>query len=537
MELRPYQQKAISMLYAWARDNVGNPCIVMPTGSGKSIIIAKLCADLMLARPEARVLMLTDSSKLIEQNASKLRAIWPDAPIGIYSAGLGQKVAHKPIIFGGIQSLAGKAMSTLGFIDLVIIDEAHMINHKEAGQYRTILNDLRFINPKLRIVGLTATPYRLSHGMITDAPAIFDKILEPISIRELTEQGYLARLKSKLTKEQVITAGIQKRGGEYVAKDLDKKVNTDDYNSKIVEETIALAGDRKHWLVFAVSIEHARELAKKFKERGVAAESIDGQMGKLKNAIIDKFETGEIRCLVNVNLLTKGYDFPDIDLIVFARPTLSPGLYVQMAGRGTRIKSHTDHCLVLDFVGNVSTHGPITDVVPPSPAGSKLGDKEPPVKVCDKCAEIVHLAAKVCPSCGAEFPPPPEKKYKLGNADISGMEPMEIEVTKWRWKRHISSSSGKEMLKVKYYGVLDEMIEEYLLVAHGGYAGKVANQTLANIAYYAGLKHNLKADLNEIAKTMEALTPPSLVRFAKNGKFFDIKERVWTHQKKSQLLK
>ena len=242
--LREYQQRAIDMLYAWFEaGGRGNPCLVLPTGSGKSHIVAALCKDALQNWPETRVLMLTHVKELIEQNAEKMRLHWPGAPMGIYSASIGKKQLGEPITFAGIQSGRSKARE-LGHIDLVIIDECHLVNHKDEGGYRKLLGELKAINPALRVVGLTATPYRLGHGLITDKPALFDDLIEPVSIEELIFKGYLSTLRSKVTKARLGTSGVHKRGGEFIESELQAAVDTDDNNQRVVREVIDLAGDR-----------------------------------------------------------------------------------------------------------------------------------------------------------------------------------------------------------------------------------------------------------------------------------------------------
>jgi DNA repair protein RadD len=172
--LRAYQQRAIDQLYDWMKNNEGNPCLVLPTGSGKSHIIAAICKDALQNWPETRILMLTHVKELIEQNAEKLRSLWPGAPMGIYSASIGKRELGEPITFAGIQSVRNKARM-IGGVDLIIIDESHFIGHKDEGGYRKLIAELTEINPHLRVIGLTATPYRLGHGLITDKPAIFDR--------------------------------------------------------------------------------------------------------------------------------------------------------------------------------------------------------------------------------------------------------------------------------------------------------------------------------------------------------------------------
>jgi DNA repair protein RadD len=531
MNLRPYQQRAIDDLYAWFRaGNTGNPCLVLPTGAGKSHIVAALCEDALTQWPETRVLMLTHVKELIEQNAAKLRAHWPGAPMGIYSASVGRRQLGEPITFAGIQSIRKRA-ADVGHVDLVIIDEAHLVSHKDEGGYRDLLRDLAAINPALRVVGLTATPYRLGHGYITDGDALFDARIEPVSIEELVHHGFLSKLRSKWTEAALDTEGVHTRGGEYVEAELQKAVNTRDQNERTVRETIALAGSRKSWLFFCCGVDHARDVCEVLREEGIAADCVTGDTPKKeRERIIDAFKRGELRALTNANVLTTGFDHPGVDLIAMMRPTLSPGLYVQMAGRGLRVAPGKADCLVLDFAGVVETHGPITDVKPPSKA--KKGTGEAPVKVCDACAELVHPTCRVCPSCGHEFPQPEEKKLALRDVDIMGAPPSdvrELAVSEWEWRRHVGASSGKESLRVRYYGGLTETIDEYLTIAHDGYAGDKARRLLARIAADAGLSPGwaLVDDLDEIAREMNATPPPAVVRYTQRGKFAEVLKREW----------
>ncbi len=210
--LRAYQQLAIDQLYDWMGNHNGNPCLVLPTGAGKSHVVAALCKDAVQNWPETRILMLTHVKELIEQNAEKMLQHWPNAPMGIYSASIGKRQLGEPITFAGIQSVRNKA-NLLGHVDLIIIDECHLVSHKDEGGYRGLIDQLTQINPHLRVIGLTATPYRLGHGLITDKPAIFDGLIEPVTIPGLIEQGYLATLRSKVTTAKLSVDGVHKRGG------------------------------------------------------------------------------------------------------------------------------------------------------------------------------------------------------------------------------------------------------------------------------------------------------------------------------------
>ena len=527
--LREYQQRTIDQLYAWFEaGNVGNPCLVLPTGSGKSHIIAALCKDALQSWPETRILMLTHVKELIAQNAEKMRQHWPNCPLGIYSAGLGRKDLGEPITFAGIQSVRTKAKQ-IGHVDLVIIDEAHLVSHKDEGGYRTLLFDLRGINGNLRIIGLTASPYRLGHGYITDKPAIFDALIEPVSIEELIFKGFLSTLRSKLTATKLEVDGVHKRGGEYIESELQAKVDTSDKNDKVVQEIIGLAGNRRSWLVFCAGVAHAHHIKEALTEQGIVAECVTGDTPSAeRDRILREFKVGTIKALTNANVLTTGFDAPMIDLIAMLRPTMSPGLYVQMAGRGLRIAEGKTDCMVLDFAGVVEQHGPITAVRPPPKKGDKVG--EAPVKVCDHCQEICALSVRVCPACGAEFPEPVKAALKLSNLDIMGVEGVDMDVTAWTWRKHISRASGKEMLSLTYYGGLsDAPVTEYLAVTHDGYAGEKSRRLLAKIAHKAGVTLDYAAaDLHEMAQTLSAGKPPITIEYKREGKFFTVQQRTWT---------
>ena len=526
--LREYQQRAITQLYDWfGKNREGNPCLVLPTGSGKSHIVAALCKDALQHWPETRVLMLTHVKELISQNAEKMRQHWKGAPMGIYSASLNSRNLGEPITFAGIQSVRTKA-DQIGHVDLIIVDECHLIGITETGGYRMLIDALITINPMLRVIGLTATPYRLGHGMITDKPAIFDALIEPVSIEELLHKGYLAPLRSKVTREKLSVDGLHKRGGEYIESEMQEAFDTDEHNRAVVDEVISFAENRKSWLFFCAGVKHAENVAAMLRDRGIAAQCVTGMTPKKeRETILQDFKQGRLRAVTNANVLTTGFDHPDIDLIAMLRATASPGLYVQMAGRGLRPKSHTDHCLVLDFAGVVEEHGPITRVRPPSKKGESTG--EAPVKVCESCGELVYISALVCPACGEAFPEPKKKPLVLRDVDIMGIEATEMVVTDWRWREHTSRASGKQMIAVDYYGALsDPLITEFFTILHDGYAGQRAMQTLASIAAQCNALDAVRSDdLAEIAARLSAGRLPKLIEYQKDGKYFRVTKRVF----------
>ena len=523
--LRPYQQRTIDDLYAWFERNAGNPCLVLPTGAGKSHIVAAICKDALQSWPETRILMLTHVKELIEQNQEKMLQHWPDAPLGIYSASMGQRNIDS-ITFAGIQSVRRKA-GLLGHIDLVLVDECHLINHKEQGGYRTLLTQLKLINPRLRVIGLTATPYRLGHGLITDEPALFNALIEPVTIEQLIAQGHLSTLRSKVTKTQLNVEGVHKRGGEYIEAELQAAVDTDNNNSAVVQEVISRSDGRKAWLFFCSGVAHAERVCDALQERGIKAACVTGETPKLiREKMLADFKSGALQALTNANVLTTGFDHSAIDLIAMMRPTMSPGLYVQMAGRGLRPSLGKADCLVLDFAGVVGTHGPITNITPPKKQGD--GNGEAPVKVCENCDELCPISAKVCSNCGHPFPEPEAKKLKLCQDDIMGLDGVDMTLTGWKWREHISKASGKAMLAVSYYGRLsDPSVTEYFPVLHEGYAGQKAMREVYEIAVHAKIVGMDVNNLSSLAAQLSAGNWPQLISYKKDGKFFRVINREW----------
>ena len=529
--LRDYQQKSIDDLYAWfAENDSGNPCLVLPTGSGKSHVIAALVKDAVQNYYGTRVLMLTHSKELIAQNLEKLRTHWSNAPVGVYSASLGRRCLSEPITFAGIQSVRNKG-AQIGHIDLCVIDECHSISPTQTGGYRTLIRALLAINPNMRVIGLTASPYRLGHGMIHEGDdVIFDDLIEPVSIEQLVADGYLSTLRSKHTNLTYLTTGVKKSGGEFVAGDLERALDTSDNNQAVVAETIERAHDRKSWLIFCSGVKHSEHIAQLLNENNISAACVTGDTPSAeRDRIIRDFQSGKIRALTNVNVLTTGFDYPSIDCLVFLRPTLSPGLYYQMAGRGLRIAPNKSDCLVLDFAGNVSRHGPITAIVPPSKRGKEEG--KAPTKLCPQCDEIVAIQLRQCPECGFEFAEEKEKEpLVLRNDDIMGIESLEMDVKLWAWRTHTSRTSGKEMLKVTYYGELsDEPITEYFPVLHDGYAGNKAREKVAAIAIKAGTDCSTLTDLEASVEQMQQSLPPTAIKYRRDGKFFKVEKRIWAN--------
>ena len=415
MILRPYQQEAVNAVYDYLRAKEGNPCVVLPTAAGKTPVLATICRD-AVKYWNGRVLVLAHVKELLQQAADKLQAVCPDVSVGVYSAGLGSRDTQEPVIVAGIQSVYQKA-DVLGHFDLVLIDECHLLPEDGEGMYRTFLRGMKTINPNVRLIGLTATPYRLKSGLLCGPDNLLNEICYEIGVKELIVRGYLCPLKSKGSTLAVDTSNLHVRGGEFVSAEVEQLVGTEEFEQAACQEIVARTKDRNSILVFAASVERADAVCKLLKTYSgcecavVTGETSPGTrdllLRQFKRERIEANLLGEplppLKYLVNVNVLTTGFDAPNTDCVVLLRPTASPGLFYQMVGRGFRLHESKTDCLVLDYGNNITRHGPV-DAVRIKPASGRNGEGEAPAKECPKCHQIVHAAVAVCNECGFEFP-------------------------------------------------------------------------------------------------------------------------------------
>lgn len=416
--MRYYQEEAIQSIFDYFSEKAGNPVIALPTGTGKSLVIAEFIRRVMFQWPTQRIMMLTHVKELIEQNYEKLTSIWPTAPAGIFSAGVGRKDTALPVIFGGVQSVV-KAIAAFGWIDLLIVDECHLISPNDETMYQTVINELKKVNPFIKVIGLSATPYRLKMGYITEGGIFTDVCYDRTDIDSFTRfiaEGFLAPLYPRPTETKIDVSGVALTGGEFNQRQLGEASDNDKVSWAACEETIRICPDRKSWMVFAANVHHAETLSEMLNALGVDASFVHSKLSSQENTDrINAFKSGELTALVNMNKLTTGFDHPPVDLIVDLQATNSPSKHVQKLGRGTRPAPWVgkSHCVVLDFAGNVPRNGPINDpVIPGKPKGSGGGDMI--VKVCQNeyrnqtiirqgCGTYNYGAARYCICCGEEF--------------------------------------------------------------------------------------------------------------------------------------
>ena len=489
MELRPYQQAAVDAVYNHLRSKENNPCIVLPTGTGKSVVIAKIVSD-SVQQWNGRVLILAHVKELLEQNSGKVKAFCPDIPIGIFSAGLKSRDTEEPVIVAGIQSVYNKACD-LGAFDLVIVDEAHLIAPDGDGMYRTFLKDMKVINPRVRVIGLTATPFRLKGGLICQPENILNEVCYEAGLKEMIAQGYLSPLISKAGRTEVNLDDLHIRGGEFIGEEMAAAMDNELIVSSACREIVDLTRDRKSVLIFTTSVEHCKHVAEKIQaysgqecaivtgdtSAGERAEIISRFKGELVPADLFGKTKPQLKFLCNVNVLTTGFDAPNTDCIVLLRPTNSAGLLIQMVGRGTRLSPQTgkQNCLVLDYGGNILRHGPVDMIRVKEPGAGKGGDA--PAKKCPQCLALIHAAYAKCPLCGFEFPPS-EKSNLSDKASSAGIISGQIDYTDYdvqdvyycvHEKRHAEPGTPRTM-RIDYRVGFDEFKSEWVCPEHTGYA-------------------------------------------------------------------
>lgn len=393
---RPYQQEAIDALHAHICSKKTNPCVVIPTGGGKSALIAWMIMKWKTDAPQVRIVILAHRKELIEQNAKELQEMCPGFQVGIFSAGLGRRDYEADILFASIDSVYKKHGEFAPF-DAAIIDEAHRIPIKGEGKYRAFLQGCRRNNPKLVIIGYTATAYRMGIGSICHKDHLLHEICYEASITSLIRDGYLSRLRSKVAVHQPDLNGVKKTAGEYTTSDLAKRTNIEKVVDAAVDEAVHFMDQesRKHAVFFCVDVEHCDMVSKSLRRHSIKAPAVTNKTkAKVREKIANEFKAGKYRAICNVNVYTEGFNAQRVDCIVLLRPTLSAGLYSQMVGRGLRRYHDKEECLVLDFAGCIEEHGPI----------DLLGDDEVKMAVCGECRESFSRATGVCPACGWRIP-------------------------------------------------------------------------------------------------------------------------------------
>lgn len=502
MPLRDYQDFAVESIFKYFETHSGNPIVAMPTGTGKSHVISDFIRRVVMGFPNQKIVMLTHVKELIEQDLAKLLEAWPTAPVGVLSAGLDRYDTRQPIIFAGIGT-AIKRVHLLGYIDLILIDECHLVSPEQETMYKRFIKLARQENPNLKVIGFTATHFRMGQGMLTDDGGLFtDTCVDMTGIKAFNwfiEEGYLVRLVPRPMKTQIDISSVRITGGEYNLKDLQKATDIEEITYAALQETMEFGKDRNKWLIFGTGIDHVVHIAEMLDSFGISVTYVHSKMeSSQRDANIEAYKAGRYQVMVNNGILTTGFDDIEIDLIVILRYTMSSVLWVQILGRGIRpwyapgfdlntrdgrlaaiYNSPKRNCLVLDFPGNTKRLGPINDPIIPKKRGKKGGPA--PIRICENCGIYCHASLAACPECGFIFPRITRLHTSASTAVLIAETKEEEKpiIEDFKVDKVVYKESRKEgkppTLKVQYYCGL-RRFEDWQCFEHKGRPANKANE-------------------------------------------------------------
>lgn len=548
MKLRPYQQAAIDAAVNALNAGMQRPLVCLPTGSGKSPVICEL-ANRALKKGH-RVLVTVHTQELISQLAATYEGMYGQAP-SVFSASLRSKDIGD-ITVAQVQS-AARCPGSFGRIGLVIVDECDRVPADGDGQYRTLVTGLEVANPSVRVCGFTATPYRMSSGLVFGPEQFFTDLVYDAKIIDLINDGYLAPIRSKHGETPDLSK-LHVRNGEYVAAEVEEAFAVPEKVKKAVAEIVYYGQDRKAWLVFASGVEHGKMVQAELLAHGIDAPFVTGETPDLqRKEWVEQYKAKQIRCMISINVLSVGFDAPHVDMIVLLRPTLSPGLYYQQVGRGLRISPGKTDCLILDMAGNIEEHGPIDTLNDRMERKARVKTAgEAPVKICPKCKELILAGMRTCPACGYEFPRDPAKHdttatteailscvetHKVGRvfytihdkrpghaptlrvsyyAEMLSMEPIATEFVSLE-KRRANPAAYQIALKWLRQIPLREHEGRMLTVEHG------------ITGSYKGISEPIETILR-LLPYIKCLTPPATITIYHNGKHPQVIGRSWENR-------
>lgn len=507
--LRPYQQEAVDAAVGHFRRSRDPAVIVLPTGAGKSLVIAELAR---IAR--GRVLVLAHVKELVEQNCAKYTALGLEA--GVFSAGLERKDRSGKVIFGSIQSVARAGADFFREFSLLVIDECHRVSMEAETQYAQVISRLRAANPALCILGLTATPYRLGLGWIyqvhaqrglvrTTEERFFTRCVFELSLRHMIRRGYLTppvHIDAPVAAYDFSQLQLRAGSTAFAAADIEGTLKDQArVTPGIVANIVDLAKDRQGVMIFTASVRHAREILGLL-PADVSAMVVGDTESSERDRIVERFKARELKFLVNVSVLTTGFDAPHVDLIALLRPTESVSLFQQIVGRGLRLSPGKSDCLVLDYTGQghnlfhpeIAEDRPSSQAVPvvvPCPAcghendfwglvdgdgdivehfgrrcrGASIDPDSGAVeqcsfrfrsKLCGACGAENDVAARACTRCRAVLVDDDRKLKEamaLKDAHVMRVDSMAFESTRDR--------KGNERLEVRYYDADGQALKEW----------------------------------------------------------------------------
>ncbi|EIV8504580.1 DEAD/DEAH box helicase [Vibrio parahaemolyticus] len=580
--LRPYQADSVKAVIHYFRKHSTPAVIVLPTGAGKSLVIAELAR---LAK--GRVLVLAHVKELVEQNHAKYEGYGLKG--AIFSAGLGRKETDQQVVFASVQSVVRNLDSFKNQFSLLVIDECHRVPDDKNSSYQKVITHLRELNPGIKVLGLTATPYRLGMGWIyqyhtrgqvrTEESRFFRDCIFELPIRYLLDENFLtpARMMDAPVLSYDFSQLKPANTGRYKEAEMDMVIDkAKRATPQIVEQIIQYARARKGVMIFAATVRHAQEIHGLLPE-GETAIVIGDTPTPERDAIIQAFKNREIKYLVNVSVLTTGFDAPHVDLIAILRPTESVSLYQQIVGRGLRLSEGKNECLVLDYAGNsYDLYQPeVGDPKPdstseiitiPCPAcgfnnnfwgkldsngfllehfgrrcqgyfeDEDTGEREHcgyrfRAKYCGECGADNDIAARICHECDATLVDPDKKlKEALNLKDALIFECTEMDLSVFK------SNDGKSQLKVTYSGEPYQGEGHALVHEFWSLNTKKQKQTFKDqfVRPHLADKHRPfeEASPTRVVANQHRFRLPQFVIARKSGRFWKLRDKIFEDELK-----
>ncbi|EPL6453223.1 MULTISPECIES: DEAD/DEAH box helicase [Providencia] len=571
--LRPYQQEAVDATVHYFRKHTQPAVIVLPTGAGKSLVIAELAR---LAR--GRVLVLAHVKELVEQNHNKYLAYGLEADI--FAAGLNRKESQSKVVFGSVQSVARNLAAFDGQFSLVIIDECHRISLNDKSQYQQIIQHLQKSNAALRILGLTATPYRLGsgwiyqyhyHGIVRgDENCFFRDCIYELPLHYMIKNKFLVPperldmpvLQYDFSQVSLTSAGIFSEQELNLSLKKQQRITP-----KIVDQIIQYAAPLQGCMIFAATVEHAKEVLGYLPAKSAALVTAETPAAD-RQSIINQFKNRKLHYLVNVSVLTTGFDAPHVDVIAILRPTESVSLYQQIVGRGLRLCEGKTQCLILDYAGNPH------DLYRPEVGSSKPNSSSVPVQVfcplcqfanvfwgkCTSDGQIIEhygrrcqgweendngqkqqcefrFRFKQCPHCGAENDIAARRCQKcqevLSDPDDMLKAALKLKdalIIRCGGMQFISGSDAKgEWIKINYFDEDGTSVSERY---------RLTTPAQRRVFEYRFLREHQRApgvpfkwnDANDIILQQSLLRYPQFIVARKKDRFWEIREKIFDYQ-------
>ncbi|MGB0370204.1 MAG: DEAD/DEAH box helicase [Opitutales bacterium] len=571
--LRPYQQEAVDRTLRYFRKKRSPAVIVLPTGAGKSLVIAELAKI-----AKGRVLVLTHVKELVEQNHLKYESYGLKA--GIYSAGLNQKDSAQKVIFGSIQSVANAEDSFFRDFNLVVIDECHRVGLQPESQYAQVIGRLQRNNPRICILGLTATPYRLGLGWIfnvaldgeikTEEDRFFKHCIYELPIDYMIRNRYLTRpVKVDNPVTSYDFSELTEGGESYTMAQLEEVLGQQRRLTPLIIKNIIDITESEHRqgvMIFSSTVKHAEEIME-YLPAGQARLVVGTTELSERDAIIEAFKQKAFRYLVNVSVLTTGFDASHVDVIAILRPTESVSLYQQIIGRGLRLGDDKKDCLVLDYTGmghsifspEIGEKKPESESVPVQVAcpqcghindfwgtldhdgnvvehhGRKCrGGKTDPhtleftpcgfrfrYKICSECGSENDISARACNKCGVVLVDPDEKlKQARLSKNAHVLTPDSIEMLERTDKR------GTPYLQVKYYDYDAQFVSEMHYLNNPTSLKKFRVNFLRSHLRRPETKLNIRR-VEDVINIQSQLRMPAFVIARKQGNFWKVTEKIF----------